>query len=77
MNAIRPLNAFAQAVTPLPDPLGARRAVVERRLAELQGTWLRRGGVELRILPQATPEERIAMATILLADTGMRIVKED
>lgn len=55
MNAIRPLNAFAQAVTPLPDPLAARRAVVARRLAELQGTWLRSDGVELRILPNVTP----------------------
>lgn len=76
INAVAMLNALhGQPETP--DPLAARRAAVERRLQQLQGTWLRSDGVELRILPTATAEERIAMATVLLADTGMRIVKED
>jgi hypothetical protein len=73
MNAIAALNARALA----PDPLAARRRVAEARLESLHGTWLRSDRITLHVLPGATPEERIAIATLLLADTGARVTTED
>jgi hypothetical protein len=73
MNAIAALNARALA----PDPLAARRRVATARLEALHGTWLRSDHCTLHILPGASAEERIAIATLLLADTGASVTTED
>lgn len=70
MNAIAALNARATTdATPLDLP-AARRA----RLAQLLPAQLGTQHLALRWHPDATPEERIALATLLLGTLPFRIV---
>ncbi|UXQ89147.1 hypothetical protein [Synechococcus phage MinM1] len=71
MNAITHLNARAVAgALPQDDLLALRRA----RLAQLMPAQLGTQHLTLRWHPDATPEERIALATLLLGTLPFRIV---
>lgn len=60
-----------------PDPLAARRRAMEARLRELDGLRFESTAISLHIRPAATDQDRLAMATLLLAGTGHRIVPSE
>ena len=66
----------AHAPRPLPLMLAPITAIEQRR-ADLHGTYLRSPHITVRILPGATAEQRIALATALLAGTGARIAAKE
>lgn len=64
------------ALRPAPDPLAAREAQLRARLRALHGCRIASAHITLHLRPEATPDERRAVAELLLAGTGHRIAPD-
>lgn len=74
MNAIAALNARATTDATEPHDLLALR---RQRLAQLMPAQLATQHLTLRWHPDAAPEERIALATLLLGTLPFKIVPQE
>lgn len=72
------MNAIPARTSLIPQAnlLELRRAQMLARLADLEGTQIRSQHISLLIRPGATQEERVSLATLLLADLPFRIEPE-